>query len=220
MSTLFQSSIPADILKSSNDEQAKQALIATGMNVTVNQVSDLKDFGNKIFVAGTPVLPKGAEFMLKSPVHVTGTDRSGNPVSYDAFTVVLSTGEERIISITNLLSAWVAEEADMTSEQLKSFENHPKSLEAIAEFYRVNNKASVINSPAAGFTMTSALAERIQKLASGVLTVDDAVSFEFDWVKRATGESGTGRQRMFAFSAKTTAKAITDFGKQVKSATK
>ena len=216
---IFQSALPAEVLGNVDSSRAIQALAATGMNImNVNESPDIKEFGKKIFVAGVPALAVGAQFMIARPVQVEGTDRAGNKVSYDAFVIVLSTGEERILAATNLLTAWVAQPEDMSAAQLKTFENHDKSLQVIREFYRDHNAASTVNSPAAGFKAELSVADRIGKLSAGVITVRAVASFEFDFEKN--GESGTGRQRLYAFAADNSAGAIKQFAKDVKASSK
>lgn len=218
MSTfLFASQIPAELANISN-EAIISAIESTSMTgVKISEAS--ANFGKKVMVASAPALPVGVSFMIVKPLTVDAIARDGSPTSYDAFAVLLSTGETRVIPVTSILNPWIAKSADMTDGQKNLFVNHPQSLSVIDAFHRSHDSAKIANSYAAGFNLESSLDFRMKAL-SGVVTVTDAQSFEYSGVRSDSKEAFSARQRLYAFTVESADAKVKAFTKKVTDAKK
>ena len=239
----FASKFSSEILGAGLADAINSALTAGGRTIDLTQVQvankdqELDGFGKNVFTAQSPALVVGMQYAIVACLKVPASVNSrGTAISgYDAVALRDANGATHVVSLTALFNPWqplvdeknkIIDINDLSEGLAKQYEDAPEQLAKMANFIKLNNKESIANSFASGFTSTSSFAERFEKLNGKIITIEasEEAKVKLTLTSNAGPDmEGTVRQavvRAYALSTDGTANGIKAFESKIKASKK
>lgn len=151
----------------------------------------------RFIVAGQPALAVGTKFILTGKSVQVNAQINGVDRSYPAFVILTENGKTALLAYSALIQPWMPTEFSATDKRRDMYEQ--SEIDKLIAFHKAHDRASVVNSPAAGFKLELDLDQRIEKF-SGALEVTAAEVIRGTFTSKETGAVEPMATRMYAIS--------------------